>query len=344
MLAYLPLSLVQQVEMFQLYDLIAQTFLGRVEQIPVPLSRDLARNEIEKKWAIQCHLYGRSALVQEVFAVCFSLRNARKDRLISPPERDDLATAYKKAYMQWLPDFPLVYNSFDFVVRHIGETAALAMVSNTFGTSNPSLAFVELITSMCQLDRRVPMSEFVESPSDEYFQWTQNVYNPFKNLSIEQASAVFESVLDDFDPDGSRFARVALTEYGEKLYRDYLADTQHTTDDLKKLLLGHTPMTLLVTPYTNHFLPFYKLDRSTHNFELYEEVCYGHWILCSEAILQQLATGIGLLCPFWRGSCNDRCCSDLNRMLLESVWEGTADSACELWRRQGCLAKDDGVH
>jgi len=340
MLAYLPFSLVQQVEILQLYDLIAQTFLGRVEQIPVPLSHDLARNEIEKKWAIWSHLYGRSALVQEVFAVCFSLRNARKDGLISPPARDTLATDYKTAYMKWLPDFPWVYNAFDFVVRHIGETAALMMVLNTFGTSNPSLAFVELLASLCVMDSSVPTSEFVESPSDEYFQWAHKVHNPFKNLSTEQSSAVFQGALDHFDPDGSRFARVALTEYGEKLYSDYLADTQHTTDDMKKLLFGHRPMDLLFTLYTNHFLPFYKLNRST---KLYEEFGYGHWILCSEAIPQQLVTGIGLLCPFWRGSCNDRCCSDLNRMLLESVWEGTADSAGELWRRQGCLAKDGGA-
>lgn len=339
-LAFLPFYLLKQRMMFYLYDLIINTFLGSGEQIPVPLCPKLARNALEKEWADQLSLFRRSELVEEVFAVRSSLSNARKDRLISPPERDKWATAYKRTYMQWIDSYPLVYNAFDFVARHIGDTAARILVYSTFETRHPSLAFIELLATLCKIDRRVPMSEFVESPSDEYFQWTQKAYNPLRNCSIAQAHAVFASVLDDLDPDGSRFERMALTDYATKLRMDGRAAAQHTTNDLDKLLLERSPTTFLVTPYTNHIYPFHKFDFSTHSIVLYEEVCYGHWILFLEAMLQQLVTGIGLLCPFWRGSHNGRCCNDRNRMLLESVWEGTADSACELWRRRGCLAKD----
>jgi hypothetical protein len=345
-LALMPFSLLKQREMFVLYNLIPKTFSGSEDQIPVPLrdDPDLARNALETEWAKHVHLHWRAGLVQEVFAVRSSLREARRARVISAGDLLKLTPEYKKAYMISMPEFPKVYNAFDFIARRIGETAATWMVYESFGTLNPSLAFIELIFGFCEIDPHVPGSEFVERPSDEHFQWTQKLPSEFfKKFSAEQASNLFAGVLDVLDPDESKYGKIGVSSYAEKIQRDFLAGAQRTTDDLEKLLLAPSPDTFVLTKYTDHIHPFCKADFST--WVVYEEVFYGNIILLIEAILQQLTTGMGLLCPFWMGDYNGyRCCGGRNRALLERVWKGTADSACELWKRQGCLEQRVGAH
>jgi hypothetical protein len=243
-----------------------------------------------------------------------------------------------------MPEFPVVYNAFDFIARRIGETAATWMVYESFGTLNPSLAFLELISGFCKIDPHVPVSEFVEYPSDEHFQWMQIEPSRFKKLSAEQLSNVFAGALDDLDPDESKYGKIGLFSHVEKIKRDFLAVAQHATDDLEKLLFAPSPNTFLLTIYTDHIHPFTFCKADFSTWVLYEEVFCGNIVLLVEAILQQLATGMGLLCPFWRGSGNGyRCGGGDNRVLLERVWKGTADSACELWKRQGCLEQSVGA-
>jgi hypothetical protein len=70
-----------------------------------------------------------------------------------------------------------------------------------------------------------------------------------------------------------------------------------------------------------------------------KEVKLGEFILVLEAIMQQLITGIGLLCPYWAYTYYN-CCSRENRAFLEKVWSCTKDkSSCKLWERMGCLRK-----
>src|SRR5205823_864156 len=69
--------------MFMFWLQILGTFEEGQEEIPVPLCCDLARNELEEHWEVIVALQRASELVEEVFAVQWSLSDLLKKCLIS---------------------------------------------------------------------------------------------------------------------------------------------------------------------------------------------------------------------------------------------------------------------
>jgi hypothetical protein len=61
-------------------------------------------------------------------------------------------------------------------------------------------------------------------------------------------------------------------------------------------------------------------------------------LLWLESIRQQLATGIGLRCPFWWPDAwpQGECCNNKYRLWLEGIWNYTQGSS-QTWQPQGCL-------
>jgi hypothetical protein len=117
-----------------------------------------------------------------------------------------------------------------------------------------------------------------------------------------------------------------------RLAQEFSDHTKGIKEDLTSFLFG-APTTFLLTLYNDSIQAFFMKSERT------EEVNYGNSAIFSEAIRQQLTTGIGLLCPFWIHA-PDRCCSSFNRAYLEKVWSRTCpDSSCTLWEQLGCLAK-----
>jgi hypothetical protein len=273
-----------------------------------------------------------SSYIEEVFAVRSSLLNAREIGFISPDRQQDLELFYKEDYGKDIPIFSLAYDAFDFVAGKIGEAAATGIIHYVLETLNPSHAFLDLISGMCKTKRRVPTNDFLWSLPDELTAF-------LAKLSVKQACDFFGMVLDK---DDSLYGRASLLDYVAAIKQEWSAFSQDINDDFTKLLFGsETP--ILFTNYIDFIRPASLLKHAdlTAARAIITEVKYGSIALVLEAILQQLTTGIGLLCPFWIDS-PPTCCSSRNRALLEKVWSRTSPnpSKCKLWKRMGCLAKD----
>jgi hypothetical protein len=153
--------------MFRLYDLMLKTFEeGQEEQIEVPVEANRSGNELQKLWDLVVQLKRASELIEEIFAVRFSILSLREDGKISHGRQRDLIINYKEEYEKFIPGFKVAYGAFDFVAGKIGEGAATNMIYYVLETLNPALAFLDIISAMCKTKRRGPTYEFQWKLSD----------------------------------------------------------------------------------------------------------------------------------------------------------------------------------
>lgn len=328
-LAFTPFLLLKKYKIFNLHNIIHKTYEEGKEQIEVPLDHKKSRNNLEKLWNLIFRMQRESILIEEIYAVRSSLLSARKKGVISPERHQSLELYYKEKYEKFIsgsPGFVEVYNAFDFVASKLGEAAASGLVFAVFGKLNPTLAFFDLIYGMCKVGHRVATE----------FQWKLSDGNMafLANLSFVQAAGSFTKILDGLDPDHSRYGRISLLEDIKLVKRKFNAVTQDTDSDFFNFVTG-LPKSFLITPYSDFIYPFPMLKKGGG---VAKEVKYGEFIIVLEAIMQQLITGIGLLCPYWVYDKHYNCCSRENRAFLEKVWSCTKpESSCKSWKRMGCL-------
>jgi hypothetical protein len=167
-----------------------------------------------------------------------------------------------------------------------------------------------------------------------------------KALSFEKAYQCFSNLIDELDPDDSRYRRKDVLDQAVMALKQEVFLSQYAKDEVAKFIFS-SPTAMLCTFYNENVYPFYKIDVSEKG-EICEEVEDGNFTILLEAIRQQLTQGIGLLCPFWllinpslqrMGSrlIGHSCCGGRNRAFLEKVWSCTSKSSCKYWTRLGCL-------
>jgi hypothetical protein len=322
-----PFLRVKRAEMLRFYIMIREkleTFKEGQEPIQVPVLPDDSGDELQKQWAVIVNLHRATVLVEEVFAVRWSLLFAREEGLITHGRRRSLITRYKGEYGKTIPGFPQAYDAFDLIARKIGEDAAEGLIYSVLRTGNPTIAFFAIIEEMCKIKLPVPTNGVMWNLSDEET-------NFLAHLSYEQAYHFFNKSMDDSDPDDSRYLRRKMLEIIAAIDEEVNVAAQEKINDFLEFVLG-LPMTFLVSHY----------DEFIHKFsnEGSKEVSYGSRAIVLEAIRQQLTKGIGLVCPFWTHAPHT-CCSSFNRALLEKVWSCTSPiPGWKLWMRGGCLDKE----
>src|SRR5919106_2811652 len=316
------------------------TFMHKKKQIEVPLNHpfypDEARNELEKQWALIVHYKRASRDIEEVYAVRSSLLEALKIGLIEDDESlQQIKTAYRNVYGKDYPFFTLIYDALDFVAGKIGENAATGMIHYVFEMLSPTLAFLEILSDMCEVIRRDP-DEFLWSKPDDATAY-------LTKLSVDQARSFFSKAYEGYSP--SCDTRTDVLDLVEEIKQagDIFCGQRKDIDDFGKLLFGSS-ISFVVTAYDDFIFPFSLLELKYDELKdvgvIIDEFEYGDIALVLEAIMQQLTTGIGLLCPFWmeHPAIPPTCCG--NRELFEKVWECTSPtSSCKRWERLGCLAK-----
>jgi hypothetical protein len=339
-LSLTPFSLLRKHKMFVLYDLILETFKkGKKGQktISVPLRFNLARNELEKRWAIVVHLCTAVQLVEEVYAVRSSLLDAKDAGVIDHDDLQPLLSRYKGVYGEYIDGFEKAYNAFDFVAGKIGERAAMGLIHSAFETAIPNVTFLDIIFYLCEID---PHS------SGNGFRWTlpKKKTHALAGLSTKEACDAFGNLIEEADPDGSRYGRKALLEVTAVLERMWSIEAQDAGNDFTgsfiKFLISPSPTTFLLSYYSDNVHPFALIDLSTLEAEgkVEQKGYYRNHAIFVEAIRQQLTQGRGLLCPFWTSS--HPCCGRDYKERLEKVWSCTLpDANCKLWRRMGCLSQ-----
>jgi hypothetical protein len=339
-LARPPFSRIRDHETFMLHGLIFETFEKEREQIPVPLSHDLSRNELEKQWNTIVRLNRASCLIEEVYAVRSSLLKVWEEGLITPSLQGYLIIKYKQQYEEFIPGYAAVYNLCDFVARRIGETGVNALIQHALGTIHPERAFLKILFYLCNIDVCVPIKDFLERLSDEMFGWilSEKETNSIKTFSFIDAYNYFDSLMDDLDPGDAHYRRKDVLDHAEMLVNhEHVLFKYIKDDDVIKFILN-SPTSILLSGYINCIDLFYKLDVTG-----IEEVKDGNFIIFLEAIMQQLTRGRGLLCPFWLKLPDNTCCGGRNREFLEKVWKCTKPdrSSCRFWKRLGCLQTSD---
>ncbi len=367
-LAHTPFSRHKKYKILALDGIIFDTFTKGQEQIEVPVKTNVAGNELQKQLALIKYLHEASDPVEEVFAVRSSLLEALKIGIIKNDDiRQQLIARYKQKYEKTIPIFPLTYDALDFVVGKIGENAAKGMIFSVLGTLNPILAFSDIISVMTGI---VIPTNWLSADSTEWnappntsfkFLWklSEKLTNKISKLSFGEACHCFSGLINAQDTEASHLYGKAgvldhevldheeamLKHIGETLSKNFGSDgvDDFLKSDSFKSLYG-SPNSFVFTAYTDFIFPFSLLKYDDLKAAgVISEFQYGDLGLVVEAIMQQLTTGIGLLCPFWIDkppTCPPTCCSSQNRELLEKVWNRTSPTpSCKTWKRMGCLAK-----
>jgi hypothetical protein len=315
-LAFTPYSLVIKNVQVWFYTHIRTTFEEQQEQIEVPLDHKKPRNKLEKQLFLAWNFHRASQLVQEVFAVRSSFLNTPIIKgLMTYDIRGEYLEKSKEAYDDLIPGYKAVYNVFDFVAGKIGETAATALVHNVLGTGNPSLAFAKILRYLIY---------------ESY-----NHIHSLATLSADEADRYFTSITNTLDPDDLLYVRKNTLKVASDTKQSFSEKARRTKKGIE-FLIG-SPTTLLSSFYSD-FIDPPEISIIWDGFvcKVTDGVNHKNFCWLLEAIRQQLTTGIGLLCPFWKPS--RRCCSSRNRAFLEKVWAGTCpNSNCKLWERLGCL-------
>jgi hypothetical protein len=258
----------------------------------------------------------------------------RKLGFIVPETHQEWVREYKQLYGEGMPAFPVVYETFNFVAKKIGEAASDCLIKSVFETLNPTKAFIDILGEMVMIYPSVPINAFLENPSDEYFVWslsdeeTDFLINFALKPSLDHGWYYFHSALSKLDPDDSRYKKVYLMYLLAMRAKEC---RRNKKNDFSRFLFD-SPKAVLFTKYSDKVHPFSNLEGSG-------DVEYGNFVILLEAIRQQLGQGMGLLCPFWDDSTRT-CCSRRNKAFLEKVWKCTSPTSdCECWERLGCLKK-----
>jgi len=301
----------------------------REERIRVPLAVYQSSNggrELQEDWRSICILKESSKLVEEIYSIRTSLFSALEEKIITKWRYVRLKEKYKKvydayfrgyskikAYDKYYRNFSKTYDAYDRLAGKIGGVASDAMIDAVFGALDPLQAFVD----------------FLDKLSDKATEC-------LPSLSYNQALKYCFDLLYQLDPDGSRYRINLQLKAVAKLDRDLGIGKKEIQEASTKFYLG-SPGTILFTKYTDFVHPFEDAYSSKQEIT----VPSVHFIIVLEAIRQQLTQGVGLLCPFWPYS-DPSCCSERCRSLLEKVWSCTeVTSSCMLWKRMGCLRKED---
>jgi hypothetical protein len=333
-LALTPFSRFKKYKIFGLHGKILETFTEAKVRIRVPVKPNVSGNEVQKKLAWIKYLHEVSAPVEEAYAVRSSLLEALKLGIIKNDNvRQQIITAYKEAYEKDIPLFSLTYRALDLVARKFGENAATGMILCVFETLNPILAFRDIITEWKLPDE---LTAFLAK------------------LSVKQAQDFFSNIINELDTDASPLYRRAcvlefeeeiLKSVGEEFRKKFSPDDfdDFVKSDSYKLLYS-SPTSFVLTGYDDFIHPsvsLLKLDELKAAGVIKDRFDLGDMPIVLEAIMQQLTTGLGLLCPFWveHPALPPTCCI-INRELLEKVWECTSPTrSCKRWERMGCLAE-----
>ena len=332
-LAHMPFSLLKKYEIFIFYTMILEAIEEKRVLIEVPFKAEKPDNQLEKQWELIVHLQKASELVEEVYAIRSSLEKARAEGFIGDGEAEAYVSKCQEEYGKNIPLFGAVYKAFDLIWESLGEDTATSMILSVLETFKPDLAFIEVLSQMCKADLIVPSNECQQELVD--------VWTTLPELPSKMVFSLFGGIIDKLDhepPYDRNYNRKGVLDRAEKIKEEWHAASKAIQDDLGKFLLG-SPNTILFSYY----------NRTTHKFSKFkvtEEVRYGHFIIVLEAIRQQLTTGSGVLCPFWKYSRDntESCCSNRNRAFLEQVWSCTKHNRSCNWKRMGCLAKDSGKH
>jgi hypothetical protein len=333
-LAKTPFSMVKKRVTFRFYELIFTIFGEELAQIPVPVIPDKWGSPLQKQLELMARLHRGSRLIEEIYAVQRSLSKAVRKDLIKNWQLPNFEAHYKKLYDRYIPTFEETYNAFDFVVKKIGETAAHALIHTVLSTSEPTLAFKDIIFAMYMPDLCAPAG----------FEWNVTDYGTdyISKFSGEEAYDFFTKATERFDKDGSRYQRRNLLRYVERVEQEFEIIAQKVQlkeqiNFLEHVYVSSNP-TILSAQYSNFMYPISIIDTSKQESSE-ENVKHGTFLILLEAIRQQVITGKGLLCPFWMWDDLRLCCGGKNTEFLEKVWKCTADSTCKFWKPRGCLAK-----
>jgi hypothetical protein len=313
--------------MFKLYSLILTTFEEEQEKIKIPIIRNKQDNKLRKQWELIVRLEEVSKLIEEVFAVRASLREAREGGLVQDNwQLEALKDHYKNEYGKDIDGFEKAYEEFDLVAERIGEDATLAMIYSVFETLNPEAAFLDILVKMCSSNPSVPtngMQGYVSKSADF-----------IAKLSYEQALHFFSGFINWVDPDDSCYGRKAMLDITNEIKEKRNVLVREVRHDFTKFLVGSPDVVLFSAYDSDGIHPFAEITR--YGDIVRHKVYYGNYALVLEAIRQQLTQGKGLLCPFWL-YLPGTCCGSDNRALLEKVWKCTSHNRSCNWKRMGCL-------
>lgn len=344
-LAHTSFSLRIKYELFRLYKIILTTFEpleDEQEQIPVPLRPNLVRNELERQWGLVVRLGRASMFVEEIYAVRYSLSTWQKSGIITNRRRQKLIITYKEQYRKSLPFFAEAYDAFDFIVSKVGDDSGIHMIYKVLETLNPTIAFFNIIFKMCKTDPRSSITDLTMNVQRRQWNLSDEETNSLLNSSFEQTDDFFSNIMDELDPDDSRYQRTRLRDYAAMIEQEWrvvphdggtptlLQDIQ---DDVAKFLFNSA--TFVLSLYRSDVGHHFCDPGSISDWPI-QEIEYGNFSIVLEAIRQQLTQGKGLLCPFWMDG-RFGCCRRRNKAFLEKVWKCTSDSSSRLWKRLGCL-------
>jgi hypothetical protein len=339
-MALSPFSRLRNSLIYGFADLIDQTFengkKGR-DTIPVPLRFDRARNALEKLWKNIVDLLARSELVEEVYAIRWSLLETKDTWDINPDDLVPLINGYKRVYGKNIQNFKKAYEAFDFTAGEIGEVAAGGLINCVFETWQPTAIFLSMLSALCGLDHH---------SSGNSFRWnlSKKKTSDLAKLSSQEACYVFGGLAEMADPDDSLWGRKwvlgVLREIEE--IAEEMSNLNQVTE-IDRLIINPAPTTFLLSNYSNRITSFVLTDlskptggkRTRSQFIVDYDGYRNSWVF-KEAIRQQLTQGKGLLCPYW----DERqvCCHPEYKAFLEKVWSCTSpDAGCKLWKRMGCL-------
>jgi hypothetical protein len=317
--------------------LIDKTFengIKRRKPIPVPIRYDRGRNDLEKLWKIVVDIHEASELVEEIYAVRSSLKEAEDVGDINPDDQRSLIRRYKRAYGRYIEGFKKAYDAFDFMARTIGEDAAKGLIYCAFETLRPNVTFLCMLCTLCGLDLR---------SSGNRFRWTlsKKKTDELASLSTSEACNVFGKLIEVADSKDFIFKRKFVLEMLPKL-KAPIPDLD-TGIAIVNLLVNPSPKAFLLSYYGDVIYPFVLRDLDNPgNKRTTEQMTedyygYGNPFVFTEAIRQQLTQGKGLLCPYWDDE-RQVCCYPGNKVFLENVWSCTSpDAECKQWSRLGCL-------
>jgi len=340
-LAAYPYSVVKNDGMFKINALIFLSAQWK-QQIVVPLTATQSTqlgNVLQKNWFNFDMQMQASILVEEVYAVWTSLKNAKLNLIKDDRALNVILSRYKKEYGKKQKLFEIVYNAFDLMAKKIGVIPSFILVNNVLGTQSPDYAFVCILSTTCPPDSHATNGiRWNLSP-----ELTSRLANstPFASTEhFKQLYEFFSSITDALDPDDSLFNRAGILHKAKEIQlkqksmlRELLAE------GLDYSLFYGSDDNYLVSYHDNNGVQFLYKSYRTQEGERVEKIgeCDAAYIF-NEAILQQLLAGIGLRCPFWQDCYPDRCC--IFRTLLEKIWSCTKpDLSCKLWKPMGCLNK-----
>ncbi|HLC42158.1 MAG TPA: hypothetical protein VJO34_11120 [Methylomirabilota bacterium] len=259
---------------------------------------------LEMSWRKMKWLIKHAFDIEEMFSVWVSLRGVdygTRGRVYQDWDEARIVNLEKQSIKIY--DLHGLYPNFREVADHMSVSAAAALVEASLGTYNPRMALWEMLEVM-----RVVLA-----------QGASHIAAGERFLSAEAVTRIMGPTQERLGLGADeRWIDDVLNEGGAHAARDFIAyfSKQESTGPV-------------VFTFDEQGVQFRGPTELVDSDEHVEAV----WC---EAMLEQLTTGRGLVCPFWgaRTFSNGACCG--LRDLMEGIWSNTLCTA-STWTREGCL-------